>query len=101
MAFARKMVGRGRQGAVGPLLQGRSRGMKSDPLIRNVVESADGGAAGVVIVKLPGRDRAVLANAAGHFNDSGRAEVSPSELFLASPDDFDGFAGSLCQAGRF
>src|SRR5437899_2236790 len=101
MAFAREMVGRGRQGAVGPLLQGRSRGMKSDPLIRNVVQSADSRAAGVVIVKLPGRDRAVLANTAGHFNDSGRTEIGPSELFLAGPNDLDGFAGRLCQAGRF
>ena len=59
--LACEMVGRCGERAIRTLAQRRLGGMKLNALIRNIVERADGRRAGVVIVELPGGDRAIAA----------------------------------------
>src|SRR5262249_12012784 len=94
VALPGEMIGRRREGAVRALPQRGARRMELAPLVRNLVgwTRTDGGAAGIVIVELPGRDRPVLPHAAGDLNDPGRAEVGPREFLLPRPDQFDRLA---------
>ena len=72
--------------------------MELDPLVRDVVGRADGGGAGVVVVELPRRERAVAARAALDVDDARGPEVGPRELLLARPRHLDGLAGRLREA---
>src|SRR5262249_13003269 len=69
--------------------------------VRHVVGRPDGRAAGVVVMELPGGERAVFLGARLYFNDASGPEVRPGELFLARPYHLDRFAGGPGQAGRF
>ena len=69
--------------------------MELDLLVRDGVRRGDGGGAGVVVVELPRRDRAVAARAALDVDDARGPEVGPRELLLARPDELDGLAGRL------
>src|SRR5256885_16036807 len=59
------------------------------------------GAAGIEIGELPIFEMAVRIHGCTNVYDACRAEVSPSKFFFACPDDFDGFFGGACEAGRF
>ena len=100
--FAGKMIGCGRQCAIRALPQ-RRRVCVVDLalLIGNGVRTPQAGAAGVVIVKFPGGDRAVLRHSAGNVNDSGRAEIGPGKFLLTRPDQFDRLPGGLGQSRGF
>src|SRR6516162_8244974 len=95
------MVGGRGQGAVGTLAQWVLGLVELDALIRRSVRRVDGRTAGAVVVKFPGSERAVLADAAGHVDDAGRAEVRPGEFLLARPDELYGLAGGLGEPGGF
>ncbi len=101
MRLAREVVGRGCKTAIGTLAQRRLGGMKLDELIGDVVRRTDGGGAGVVVVVLPGDERAVLLDARADLDEAGGAQVGPGEFILARPDNFDGLAGGFCQARGF
>src|SRR5437667_4003900 len=60
--------------------------MKFALLVWNVVQRANTRAAGVVVVKFPLRNRAVIPDAAADLDHSRRAEVGPGEFLLARPD---------------
>ena len=57
--FAREVVGRGGEPAIGTLAQRRFEGWNWMSWLGNVVGRADGGGAGVVVVEFPGDERAV------------------------------------------
>src|SRR5579863_8731665 len=64
MAFAREVVGGRRKPAVRALAQRRVRRMKYGTLVRKIVSALHAGRAGVIVMKLPSSNRAVLAHAA-------------------------------------
>ncbi|SRR5258707_15007611 len=59
------------------------------------------GAAGIEISELPIFQMAVRIHGGANVYDAGRAEISPSKFFLASPDDFDGLFGGAGETRRF
>src|ERR1700731_2852786 len=59
----------------------------------------DSGRAGMIVVKIPGDEFAFGSDSAFDLDNAGRAEVSPSEFFLASPNNLDGTAGSAGETG--
>src|SRR5437762_11488787 len=71
--------------------------MKFGLLVGNVVQRADARSAGVVVVKFPRRDRAVVADAAGDLDHPRRTKVRPGEFLLARPDELYWF---LCSPGQ-
>src|SRR5262245_33749779 len=75
--------------------------MKLDSLIGNVIERPNRGTAGVVIMKFPCGDGAILANSALDFDDAGRAKVSPGEFLFARPNNLNGLTGRLGEPGGF
>src|SRR5262249_9534193 len=85
--------------AIRAAAQGRRiDGMKFGVLVGADVRRFDAGHARVVVVKLPGGELAVSGDGAFDFNHASGTEVGPGELFLASPDDFDGIAGGASEA---
>src|SRR5262245_48968421 len=94
------MVGCGSQRAIRTLAQRRARGMKLDSLVRNLIERPNRGRPGIIIMKFPGRNRAVFAYGARNLDYAGGPEVCPAEFFFARPDQLDGFARRLSQACR-
>ena len=99
--LAGEVVGGGGESAIGALAKGRPGGMELDELVVNVVGSADGGGAGIVVVILPGGEGAVAAHAGFDFDEAGGAEIGPGEFFFAGPDDFDRLAGGFGKARGF
>src|SRR5262245_19518086 len=75
--------------------------MKLNVLVWDVVLEIDPGAARVVVVKLPGRDCAVVLYATLDVNHSCRAKVGPGKFFFTGPDQLHRLIGSLCQTRRF
>src|SRR5947209_15799574 len=71
--------------------------MKLIKLIWNVVLSLNGCGPGVVVVKLPRGDRAIVLDSALDIDHTGRTKIGPSEFFFAGPDEFDRLAGSFRQ----
>src|SRR5439155_13053006 len=71
--------------------------MKLIKLIRNVVLSLNGCGSGVVVVKLPGGDRAVVLHAALDIDHPSGTKIGPSEFFFAGPDEFHRLARSFRQ----
>ena len=59
------------------------------------------GGAGVVVVKLPRGNRAVIFDAALDVDDAGGTKVGPGEFFFARPDELHGFARGSRQARGF
>ena len=86
VSFAGKVIGGRRQTTVRTLAQRGIRRVKFNLLVGDVVGSADGRRPGIVVVELPGDDRAVFAHAALHIDHAGRTEIGPGKLFLARPD---------------
>src|SRR5690349_24813652 len=74
--------------------------MKLNILIRNVVLDLSPRGSGVVMMKLPGGDRAVVLHAGLDVDDAGGAKVRPGEFFFTRPDQFHRFAGSPRQPRR-
>src|SRR5436305_9109280 len=64
VTFAREVICRGGQSPIGTLSQRRIGLMSLKVLVGNVVFDMDAGAARVVVVKIPGRDRAVSLDTA-------------------------------------
>src|ERR1700691_4810136 len=62
--FAREMIRGGGERAIRALTERRIHLMKLEALIRDVVESLNSSGAGIVVVKLPCRNCAVVAHAA-------------------------------------
>ena len=69
--------------------------MKFDLLMGNVVQRLEGRSPGIVVMKFPGGEGAVLSHAAPDLDHPGGAEIGPGKFFLARPDELDRFAGSL------
>src|ERR1039457_4567157 len=98
VGLSREVVCGGGKAAVGALPERRGDGMELDLLVRHGVGRADGGGAGVVVMELPRRERAVAARAAFDVEDARGPEVGPRKLLLARPRDLDGLAGCLREA---
>src|SRR5579863_4991596 len=75
--------------------------MTHDPLIGNLVIGTDTRGSGIVVMKFPGRDGAIVAYAAGDVDNTCGAEVSPGKFFLASPDHFHWALGGPGETCRF
>ena len=75
--------------------------MSLNVLVGNVVFDLDAGAARVVVVKIPGRDRAVSLNTALNVDHASRAKIRPGEFFFARPNELDGFSGRSRQTRSF
>src|SRR5687767_12344839 len=101
MGLARKVVRGCRQSAIRPLPQRRLRIVKSYVLIRNVVLDLYTGRPGVVVVKLPRGDLAVVFDASLYIDHTCRAKVGPVKLFLTRPNNLHRFLRSDRQARRF
>src|SRR5713226_938527 len=80
-------------------LEGRAQDLPCS--IRDFVGRGDGRRAGVVVVELPGRERAVLLRSSLDLNDAGWTEIRPGELFFARPNNLDRLAHSFGQTRRF
>ncbi len=74
--------------------------MECGQLIGHFIERANPRGAGIVVMKFPGRECSVAADAALDFDDAGRPEVGPGEFFLARPDELDRSACLASQPGR-
>ncbi len=74
--------------------------MKLDLAVRNVVGRFNSRSAGIVIVKFPRSQSAVVRYAASNFDQACGTEVRPSELFLARPNYLHRLVGKLCKARR-
>src|SRR5207247_9804822 len=83
MRLAREVVGCGGQRTVRTLPQWRACLMKFSLLVWNVIQAANAGAAGVVVVQFPRGDGAVAADTPGDVDHSCRPQVRPGELLLA------------------
>ena len=75
--------------------------MKFGLLAGNVVHRAEGRRAGIVVVAFPGGEEAVFFSAAGDFDDTSRAKVSPGKFFFARPDEFHRLASRAGEPSRF
>src|SRR5215471_7446691 len=75
--------------------------MKLRQVIRDFITAFDAGGTGIVVVKLPGRDGAILLDAALDINHSRRSKVRPRELLLAGPDQLHRLARSASETGSF
>src|SRR5260370_40693212 len=69
-------------------------------LVGNVVFALDAGPAGIVVVKFPRRDGAIILHTAFDIDHSGRTKVGPGKLLFARPDELDWFAGCARQPRR-
>src|SRR5208282_5743436 len=92
-----KMIGRGREAAVGALAERRVHGVVLDELVGDRVGSGDTRAAGIVVVKLPGGEPTVLRYAALDLDHSRRTEIGPGEFLLARPEQAH---RTICGAGQ-
>src|SRR5712664_1572297 len=92
------MSRRGGQPAVGAAPQYQGNRMVFGSLIRNVVGSFDSRRTGMVVVKIPRRERAVGCEAALHLDDAGGTKIGPGKFFFARPNDFHGMPGRAGQA---
>ena len=101
VGLSREVVGSRRESAIRSLSQRRFGGVVLALLARNVVRALEAGAAGVVVVKLPGDDRAVLAGAAADFDDAAGPEVGPGEFLFARPRHFHRLARGSGEASGF
>src|SRR4029077_10255804 len=90
--------GRG-QRAVGTLPQWRIGVVENRTLLRNIVQSADCGTAGIVVMKIPGRDLAIVAHTTANLDQTGGPEIRPRKLLLAGPNKLDRLPGRFRQAG--
>ena len=88
--LARKVVGSRGQRSIRSLPQWRFHCMKHDPLVSNFIVRTNPRRPGVIVVKLPGRDRPILLHSAAHIDDSGRTEICPRKLLFPRPDHLDG-----------
>src|SRR6266849_3943451 len=75
--------------------------MKLNGLVWNIVVDLNTRCTGIVVVKLPGRDRPIILDAALDVDDTSRAEVSPGEFFFARPHELHWFSAGTCQTGSF
>src|SRR5579871_3300266 len=75
--------------------------MKYDPLVGDLVIRTNPRGPGIVIVKLPGGDRSIVPDAAGHIDDARRSKVRPGKLFFAGPHDFHRTLGCSRESSRF
>src|ERR1035441_1594190 len=83
--LTRKVV-RGRcEPAIGSLAQRGLRRMVLDQLVGDLIWSADGGRARIVVVMLPRNQRTVSPDARLDLNHTGRAEIPPGEFLAARP----------------
>src|SRR5262249_52362141 len=96
--FAREVVGGRSQRAIRPLAQRIIRAVKDVALLLNRVNRLQPRIPGIVIVKIPGCDNAVFADAARHINYTSGTEIGPGELFFARPDRLDRLARGFGQA---
>ncbi len=101
VGLAGEVIGGGGERSVGPLSQWGADRMECGELVGHFIEHANPGGAGIVVMKFPGRERAVAASTAFDFDHAGRPEVGPCEFFLARPDELDRPAGLASQPGRF
>ena len=99
VSFAGEVVGGRCQAAVRALAQGRVAAVEADVAVGHLVGGANPGAAGVVIVELPGGQRSVAVDARGDLDDAGRTKVRPGELLLAGPHEPHRTTGGARQAG--
>src|SRR5689334_4385307 len=99
--FACKMVGSRGESTIRTLSKRRLAVVKLNVLVWKVVLDLNAGAAGVVVVKLPRGDGAVVLHAAVHFDHTRRTKVGPVKFFLARPDEFDGLASRTRKSRRF
>ncbi len=93
-----EMVRRGSQRAVRALAKGRPGRVDRRRLVRYIVGRVNPCTTGVVVVKLPGRQRPVASSSALDVDDAGGAKVCPGELFLARPHKLDRLAGGAGEA---
>src|SRR5258708_36863110 len=100
MRLARKMIRCCRQTPIRTLSQWILRGMKLDFPVRDVVGRFNSRSTGIVIVKFPRSQSAVVRYAAANFDQACGTEVRPSELFLARPNQFHRLVHKLCEARR-
>src|ERR1035441_4402576 len=75
--------------------------MVLDQLVGDLIWSADGGRARIVVVMLPRNQRTVSPDARLDLNHTGRAEIPPGEFLAARPHHLHGPAGRLGQASGF
>src|SRR6185503_17115683 len=101
VCFTGEVVRSGCERAVGTLLERRVRVVKLNDLIWDVVEWPDRGAARIVVMKLPRRERTVFSRAAGHFDQASGSEVGPRHLLLPRPHNLYWLARGLCEARGF
>src|SRR6266567_1319170 len=73
--------------------------MKLDPLMLNLIGSADGRSSRVVVVEFPGRQRSVAANSTLDLDHSRRPEIGPGELLFTRPDQLHRPACGSRQSG--
>src|SRR6185436_3548536 len=99
--FAREVIGSCGEPTIRALSQWRLAVVKLNVMVRKVVLDLNARAAGVVIVKLPRGDSAVVLHPAVHFDHTRWTKVSPVEFFLARPDELDRLASSACEPRRF
>ena len=75
--------------------------MIPDVVVRNVVLDLNTRRAGIVVVKLPSRDGAVVFHAAPDINNAGRTKISPGKFLFARPGQLHGFTRRARQTCSF
>src|SRR6185369_1457769 len=101
MNFTRKVIRSRGEPAIRALSQRRLAVVKLNVLVRKVILDLNTRAAGVVVMKLPRRDSAVVLHAAGHFDHACRTKVGPVEFFFARPDELDRLPTRTREPRRF
>src|SRR5579871_823686 len=75
--------------------------MKFTLLVGDIVWRVNARRAGVVVVKLPGDERAVRRDTTLNVNHARWPEICPGKLFLAGPYQLYRFAGGFGQTSSF
>src|ERR1700719_732490 len=83
------MIRGGGESAIRAAAQDEWNGMIFRAHIWDGVGRLNAGGTGMIIVKIPSEEFAVIGHGAFHFDDAGGTEIGPGEFFLAGPDDFD------------
>src|SRR5687768_2031105 len=95
------MIRSSRESAIRTLPERRLAAVKLNVLIGKRVLRLDRRRAGVVVVKLPRRDRAVVLHAARYFDHTCRTEIRPRELLFTRPYELHRLAARARQTCSF
>src|ERR1044071_3421944 len=83
------------------LFRRNSRGSAFSKCASSSICTSDARTAGVVVVKFPGSEFALLADPARNFDQTARTEISPGKFLFPRPHHLHRFSGGLRKTCRF